>query len=120
MKNAFCWVQLQSTNLPKAKEFYQKLFAWNFREDSSDPKNPYTHIDTGENPGGGMMAASPGVPSHWMPFIQVKDIVKDTTAAEKLGAKVIVQPEDITSGGRYSVIVDPTGATVGFYEPPKD
>ncbi|MBY0462217.1 MAG: VOC family protein [Alphaproteobacteria bacterium] len=116
MKNSFCWLQLQSTNLKNIKEFYTSLFDWKLSE-SPDKEEPYTHIDTGEGPGGGIMEAQKGCPPHWMPYVQVEDLDRYTRKAEKLGAKIIVPSTKIKTGGSFSVIQDPSGAHIGLYQP---
>lgn len=118
MKNSFCWLQLQSTNPEEVKKFYTSLFDWKL----SDPDNKepiYTHIDTGEGAGGGIMTTQPGVPSHWMPYVQVEDLEHCTKKAEQLGAKIIVPVTKIEMGGSFSVIQDPSGAYIGLYQPPQ-
>lgn len=115
MKNAFCWVQLQSTNSEEAKKFYTSLFNWKLTE-TPEKDHPYTHIDTGEGPGGGIMPAGEDCPSNWMPYVQVEDIEQHTKKAEQLGAKIIMPVTNIDNGGRFSVIQDPTGAFIGMYQ----
>jgi predicted enzyme related to lactoylglutathione lyase len=116
MKNSFCWLQLQSTNVEEIKKFYTSLFDWKLTE-SFDKSPPYTHIDTGEGPGGGIMSGCKDTPSHWMPYVQVEDIDRYTKKAEELGAKIIMPSTKINSGGSFSVIQDPSGAYIGLYQP---
>lgn len=63
------------------------------------------------------MPAEHGVPSHWMPYVQVENLETYTQKAEKLGAKVIVPPTKIKNGGSFSIIQDPSGAAIGLYQP---
>ena len=62
------------------------------------------------------MQAEQGVPSHWMPYVQVEDLTLYTKKAEQLGAKVIVAATKIDEGGSFSVIQDPSGAYIGLYQ----
>ena len=115
MQNSFCWLQLQSTNAAEIKKFYTSLFDWKLSE-NPEKEHDYTHIDTGEGPGGGIMQAEQGVPSHWMPYVQVEDINSYTQKAEKLGAQIIVAVTKIDTGGSFSIIKDPSGANIGLYQ----
>ena len=116
MKNSFCWLQLQTPNSEEMKTFYASLFDWKLTE-SPDKDYSYTHIDTGEGPGGGIMSGKQGAPSHWMPYVQVADLAHYTKKAEQLGAKVIAPATQINNGGSFSVIQDPSGALIGLYQP---
>jgi predicted enzyme related to lactoylglutathione lyase len=57
-----------------------------------------------------------GVPPNWLSYVIVDSVDASTKKAESLGAKVDVPPTDIPNIGRFSVITDPTGATLGLYQ----
>ena len=56
------------------------------------------------------------VPTAWLSYVTVDDVDASTSKAESLGAKVFVPPTDIPDIGRFSVIADPSGATLGLYK----
>jgi predicted enzyme related to lactoylglutathione lyase len=121
MANPFVWVELQSSDVKKDKDFYAKLFDWKL-EDSPTPSGggTYTMIKVGEGLGGGMMATpAPGEPSHWLPYVEVDDVASTTTKAKELGAKVCVDVMKVGDMGTMSVIADPTGATLGLWQSAK-
>ena len=61
MPNPFCHVELNTTDLKKAKDFYSQLFNWKLED---MPDGSYTMIRVGEGTGGGMMKNPvPGAPS---------------------------------------------------------
>lgn len=120
MPNPFVHVELATTNLPKAKAFYGKLFAWKLKDIpmSDTDFGPYTMIAVGKGTGGGMMKQlCPDAPSAWLPYVHVKDIDASTKKAKKLGAKVMKDVTEVMGMGWLSIIVDPTGAVLGFWEP---
>jgi len=119
MPNPFIHVELATTNVKKAKTFYAKLFKWKLRDHPMPtPAGAYTLIDAGKGTGGGMMKQMcPGAPSAWMPYVLVKDIAAATRKAKKLGAKVMKDVTEVEGMGWLSIIVDPTGAVVGMWEP---
>lgn len=117
MLNPFCHVELASTNVPKAKKFYSKLFKWKLKDMPMGPGETYTMIDVGDGTGGGMMKQMiPGADSAWMPYVLVDDIDASTKKAKKLGAKVCKDVTEIEGMGWLSIIVDPTGAILGLWE----
>jgi len=118
MPNPFCHVELNTTNLPKAREFYKKLFAWKLENVSLAEFGTYTMIDVGKGTGGGMMKQRiPRARSDWMPYVYVKDIDASTRKARKLGAKVMKDVTEIKDMGWLSILTDPTGACFGLWEP---
>lgn len=118
MANPFVHVELNSTNLAKAKAFYKKLFKWKL-SDVKVPSGPYTMIDVGRTgTGGGMLKQlMPKTPSLWMPYVLVDDIEKSTRRAEKLGATVCKDVTEIPGMGWLSILEDPTGAVFGLWKP---
>jgi uncharacterized protein len=119
MPNPFVHLELATTDIAKAKAFYEKLFAWKL-EDVPMESGSYTMIKVGEGTGGGMMKQLiPGAPSTWLAYVLVDDISASTQKAKSLGATIIKDVTDTMGFGRFSVILDPTGATLALWEPKK-
>lgn len=117
MANPFVHVELATTDLGKAKTFYQQLFNWTLQDIDAGGR-PYTVIHVGEGTGGGMMQhPMAGAPSAWLPYVLVDDIVAATARAKSLGATILRDVMPITDIGSLSIIVDPTGATLGLWQP---
>ena len=117
MANPFVHVELNSTDVNKAKAFYGKLFDWKL-EDAPMPGGTYTMIGVGEGTGGGMMKQMiPGAPSSWLAYVGVDDIEAATKKAKSLGANVLKDVTEVPGFGWLSIIVDPTGAMLGLWKP---
>jgi len=117
MANPFVHVELNTTDVDKAKSFYTKLFAWKL-EDMPMPEGSYTMINVGEGTGGGMMKhPMPGAPSMWLPYVQVDDIKASTEKAKSLGATLIRDVTEVMEAGWLSTVQDPTGAVIGMWKP---
>src|SRR4051812_8229930 len=117
--NPFCHVELNTTDLKQAKDFYSKLFEWKL-EDMPSPGGGYTMIRVGEGTGGGMMKNPiPGAPSFWLSYVLVEDIEAATKKAKSLGAKVMKDVTPVADMGWLSIITDPTGAHLGLWKPSK-
>jgi uncharacterized protein len=115
--NPFVHVELNSTDVNKAKAFYGKLFDWKL-EDAPMPGGTYTMIGVGEGTGGGMMKQMiPGAPSSWLAYVGVDDIEAATKKAKSLGANVLKDVTEVPGFGWLSIIVDPTGAMLGLWKP---
>ena len=117
MANPFVHIELQTTDLKKARDFYSRLFDWKLEDAQMPGFGTYTMISVGEGTGGGMMAAQqPGVPSQWVSYVDVGDLASATKKAKELGAKVLVDSMAVADMGKFSIISDPTGATLGLWQ----
>lgn len=119
MGNPFVHVELNTTDVAKAKAFYGELFDWKL-DDMPVLEHAYTLIRVGEGTGGGMMKhPMPGAPSTWLAYVLVDDLAAATAKAASLGAKVINDSTEVKGAGSFSIIMDPTGAVLGLWEPKK-
>jgi predicted enzyme related to lactoylglutathione lyase len=119
MSNAFVHVELNTTDVDKAKSFYGKLFSWTL-EDVPMGDNTYTMIKVGSGTGGGMVKHPvPGAPSAWLAYVEVDDIKESTAKAKTLGAKVMQDVTEVMGMGWLAILTDPTGAAVGLWQTKK-
>ena len=118
MANPFVHVELNSTDIGKSKSFYTALFDWKLTEEKMGGDAVYTMIGVGEGTGGGMMThPMPGAPSMWLPYVLVPDIRAATDKARTLGAQIIRDAMEVPDAGTLSILIDPTGATIGLWQP---
>jgi len=118
MANPFVHIELQTKDIPKAKEFYSRLFDWKL-DDIPMPGGDmlYTMINVGEGTGGGMFSnMDPQVPPHWLAYVGVDDIEASTQKARDLGASVLQDVMKVGDYGWLSVIKDPTGAVIAMWK----
>ncbi len=117
MANPFVHVELGTTDIDKAKSFYQSLFDWRLNDVEMGGGMTYTLIQVGEGTGGGMMKHPvPGAPSAWLPYVQVDNIRAATDKAKALGATVMRDVTAVMDEGFLSIIIDPTGAMLGLWQ----
>jgi len=115
MANPFCHIELNTTDVKKAKDFSSKLFSWKL-EDMLD--GTYTMVRVGEGTGGGIMKNPvPGAPSFWLAYVLVDDINASTQKAKSLGASIMRDVTEIPGAGSFSVLQDPTGAHFALWKP---
>ncbi|MBI3826227.1 MAG: VOC family protein [Candidatus Rokubacteria bacterium] len=119
MGNPFVWVELHTGNLDAARAFYGALFDWQVTDVPLGASGGhYTMVDVGGGTGGGMMASpAPGVPPHWLAYVRVDDVTAALARAATLGAKVVQGRTEVPGFGWLGVITDPTGATLGLWQP---
>jgi uncharacterized protein len=116
MGNPFVHIELNTTDVAKAKAFFGELFDWKL-DDMDMGDMTYTTIKVGDGTGGGMMKhPMPGQPSLWIPYVLVSDVGAATKKAKSLGANVIKDKTEVPNMGWFSIILDPTGAAIGLWE----
>ncbi len=114
MANPFVHIELHTKDVEKSKKFYAGMFAWKME---GIPGMDYAIINVGEGTGGGMMKNPvPGDPDNWLPYIMVDDVAASTKKAKSLGATIARDITEVPDMGRFSVIIDPTGAAFGLWQ----
>jgi len=117
MANPFVHIELNTTDPAKAKAFYSKLFGWKLEDIQMANGTTYTMIQPGNGTGGGMLKhPMPGAPSFWLAYVDVDDIRAATDKAKALGAKVEKDVTEVPGMGSFSIVTDPTGATLALWK----
>ena len=117
MGNPFVHIELNTQDAGAAKTFYGQLFDWTLTDVPMGDGVVYTMINVGEGTGGGLWQSPvPNVPSFWLAYVGVADIHAATARARDLGATVMREPMEVMGAGWLSIIVDPTGATLGLWQ----
>jgi len=110
-------LELNTTDVAKAKAFYQNLFTWTLEDVDMGGGQTYTMIKTGDGLGGGMMKHPvPGAPSGWLAYVNVDDLVAATQKAKSLGATVMRDKTEVPGMGWFSILIDPTGAPIALWQ----
>lgn len=109
-----CHFELMSNDPARCKRFYGDLFGWEF-DDTSMPE--YTMINTGSEPGGGLMQRPEQAPCPALNvYFMVEDIDATLTKAGVAGAQVCVPKTPIPGTGWFAMILDPEGIPVGLFQ----
>jgi uncharacterized protein len=116
----FSWVELSTTDPDGAKAFYGELFGWK----ADDQPIPGGGIYSMMRLGGESVAAiqqkpeqQAALPPYWFNYITVASADETAATAKEAGGQVHMAPFDVMEAGRMTVIMDPTGAAFGIWEP---
>ncbi len=115
MANPFVHIELQTSDLAKAKSFYARLFDWKLEDVKMADGEAYTLIGVGQGTGGGMVEVK-DAPPRWLAYVDVSDVAATTRKAQELGAKVVMEKSPVGDIGFMSVLVDPAGAVFALWE----
>jgi hypothetical protein len=104
---SFCWTELTTRDVDKAKAFYPRVFGWGIKD------NPgYTEFTVNDRSIAGMLKMGdnfpPEVPPHWVVYFAVEDADATAAKAQELGGRA--SPIMDSPAGRFSIVNDPHGA----------
>lgn len=113
-----CWVDLSTSDTDRARDFYCQVFGWEAEEPAPEFGGYFNFTRQGEWIAG-CMAAQAGAGPHdfWSTYVATDDAAKTLEVAEANRAQVIVTPMAVADLGTMAVLIDPTGAGIGLWQP---
>ena len=117
----FCWTELMTTDVAKAKTFYANVLGWKYKEVPmpGGAGGNYVMPQIEGKDAAGMSNMDPkqmkSVPPHWGLYVAVTDVDASYKKATEVGGKGLMPPFDIPGVGRMAVLQDPTGAVFSLW-----
>lgn len=115
----FVWNELATSNVQGAKDFYSKVFGWEFIDKKMDNMT-YTIIKKDTKEFGGIWAIPAEqqnqIPPHWLAYILVENVEKSLEMARQSGATIVKPVQKAGEMGFFAIIKDPTGAHVALWQ----
>ncbi len=106
-------VEIPTKNLDKSKEFFQKLFGWDFKSFGKG----YLLFNTHKGFTVGLRSVKKVSAGETTIFhILVDDISKSIKTATEAGGKIFREKTTIPAMGYYALINDIDGNTIGLYQ----
>lgn len=114
MGNAVLHFEFPVEDAERAREFYEKLFGWQFEKMEGFD---YWMIKTNEGQGidGGMMKREMPQQTH-VNYVNVESVDEHSSKAEELGAQVVVPKQEIPGIGIFAIIMDQDGNPIGLWQ----
>jgi len=110
---SFSWNELETRDPAAAKEFYGRVFGWEFDEEEAPGGMAYNVVRVGDDRVAGMADISgrvpDEVPAHWMTYFSVADAESAVETVKSGGGALQFGPIDIPVG-RFAMVTDPWGA----------
>lgn len=111
-----CWIELITTDLQRAQEFYAGLFDWEYEVREDDAAGQHVVASRHGFPVASLREAS-GEQSGWRLYLATADCAAVVGQAEELGAAVTGPVSRVPGLGTKSVLVGPSDAEFGLLEP---
>lgn len=113
-----CWVDLMTSDVERARTFYGDLFGWTSDEPNPEFGGYFNFRKDGVLVAGGSPAmAEAGPPNIWSIYLATDDARKAVEVATANGAQILAPPMDVADLGTMAVMIDPTGAVIGAWQP---
>lgn len=122
-----CWVDLQTSDLARAVDFYGTVLGWRTSPTGPQAGEDYLTFTRDGVPVAGVMpsAARDGAPGAapdavrnvWSTYLAVPDAADAVEVAVSAGALVLARPTAMGEAGVLAFLVDADGAGVGLWQP---
>lgn len=114
-----CWADLWTSDVEASRHFYSELFGWTAEEPSAEFGGYFTFTLPGGIPIAGGMGdmGEMRADNSWKPYLATPDAEKAARSAGDAGGTVVAPPMAVADLGIQAVVLDPTGAVVGLWEP---
>jgi predicted enzyme related to lactoylglutathione lyase len=114
-----CWADLSSSDVEGARKFYGELFGWESEEPSEEFGGYFMFTRNGVPVAGGMGAMGDDMPATntWTIYLASDDMDKTSAAVVAGGGQIAFPSMPVADLGIQLVLVDPTGAHLGAWQP---
>ena len=119
-----CWVDLATSDLAAAKEFYSGLFGWSYIDEQMGEMGIGTYsmamvddIATATIYELGPDQLRPVAKPAWHVYVVVNDIEAAVKSVQQNSGTVLVDSTDVDRAGRVAVIEDSTGCQTTLWQP---
>jgi len=116
----FYWNELMTTDVEAAKAFFAETIGWEF-DSMPMPEGVYWVAKVGDQPVAGIMDmtgfAPPGVPPHWIGYLEVDDIDARLAKVVAAGGEIVRETFEVVEVGRIAILKDRTGGVMGWIQP---
>lgn len=111
---AWCWNELATADVERAKSFFGELLGWGYETDDRG----YLWIRNAGRLNGGLRQQTErerGFPPNWLPYFAVTNADEAARQAARLGGRTLLSTAQVRIG-RFAVIADPQGAAFAVFE----
>ena len=121
MAGGVIWYELMTSDVDKARAFYEQVLGWSIEKSSNAP-NGYRMISGSKGLVGGMMPLPPGATNMgmkpiWVPYIDVPDADSAANKIKADGGAIHMPGTDVPGAGRFCYVADPQGASFYVMKP---
>lgn len=112
------WIDLGTSDMDKAQDFYGSVFGWTF-ESAGAEYGGYVNAAKDGHPVAGLMTNDPqwNMPDGWTTYLHTADIQATVGSVTDNGGFACSPPTEVADKGWMSIVADNTGTVVGLWQP---
>jgi predicted enzyme related to lactoylglutathione lyase len=111
-----CWVDILQRDTEQGRAFYGGRFNWDFTRDAMSGSYFVAQVNGRDVAGLGSLPHPYPASAGWNTYVRVETLSASVERALRTGGRVLVPPAVTKSAGRWALIADPVGASVGLWE----
>ncbi|MGD1240923.1 VOC family protein [Mycobacterium seoulense] len=113
-----CWIDLTTSDLDGARDFYGRVFGWTF-ESAGPEYGGYVNAARDGHGVAGLMANRPEFqsPDNWATYFRTDDVEATMSAVTAAGGSVCMGPMEVPVKGFMGLCADRSGAVFGLWQP---
>jgi uncharacterized protein len=113
-----CWIDLTTSNIERAQDFYGTVFGWTF-ESAGPEYGGYVNAAKDGHSVAGLMSNAPefGYPDQWATYFHTADVNATVSALTAAGGSSCMGPMEVRAKGHMGLATDPSGALFGLWQP---
>jgi uncharacterized protein len=113
-----CWIDLTTSDVDRAQDFYHTVFGWTF-ESAGPDYGGYINAGKDGHRVAGLMANRREFqsPDNWATYFHTSDINATASTLSSAGGAVVMGPMEVPAKGFMAVATDPSGALFGLWQP---
>ncbi|MCG5431083.1 VOC family protein [Mycobacterium sp. MYCO198283] len=112
------WIDLSTSDIDRAQEFYSAIFGWTFESPGAD-YGGYRNAFADGRYVAGLMPNNPewGMPDGWNTYLHTADVHATVAGVDAAGGCACGDPMEVPGKGWMAMVTDPSGAMVGLWQP---
>ncbi len=110
------WVDLGTSNLEGARDFYGRIFGWTCQDTGEEFGHYQNCLKDGSMIAGMNKSDGSMGPDGWTVYLASLDIDSTLEAVESSGGSVLMPSMKVGDFGTMAMVTDPSGATVGIWQ----
>lgn len=118
---ALVWNELVTDDVPKAQEFYTKMFGWDSKAEPLEDGPNYVEFSLNGEPVGGLTPLPESWPkqARWLVYFAVTDCEASTKKVQELGGQIMCDTQTLPDVGTFTVVADSAGAVFALIQMPE-
>ena len=111
-----CWIDYGASEIDAAKDFYGRLFGWEFEGGDPDYGGYLNATLNGEPAAGLGPLMNPGDSPGWTTYFATDDATATAARIREAGGTIVVEPMEVGPMGTMVIAADPQGNAFGLWQ----